>query len=239
MPTNKDFKRLVRARMRKTGESYTAARMQLVKRTPSLATASTDAAQPVKPDYAALAGMSDAAIKAKTGCDWERWVWALDRVKAYEWPHRAIADYVHEKYKVQDWWTQAVTVGYERIKGLRAIGQRRDGHYEATKSKVFAAPLARVYRAFHNARTRQRWLGAVDVTVRTAARDKSMRVAWPDQTLVQIYFTAKGAAKSQVAVQHTKLPNRAAATTVKEFWADRLAALGAVLTRAAPARRRA
>ena len=32
MPTGKDLKRLVRARMKKTGESYTAARAQLLKK---------------------------------------------------------------------------------------------------------------------------------------------------------------------------------------------------------------
>ena len=32
MPTQKDFKRLVRTRMAKTGEAYTAARAQLLKR---------------------------------------------------------------------------------------------------------------------------------------------------------------------------------------------------------------
>jgi hypothetical protein len=34
MPTGKDLKRLVRDRMKKTGESYTAARMQLLKKKP-------------------------------------------------------------------------------------------------------------------------------------------------------------------------------------------------------------
>ncbi len=115
MPTNKDFKRLVRARMQKTGESYTAARARLLTKqqvTPK---------QARTPDYARLAGMmSDAALKAKTGCPWERWVRALDRVQAHTWPHRRIAEYVHEKYKVPGWWSQTVTVGYERIKGLRA-----------------------------------------------------------------------------------------------------------------------
>jgi hypothetical protein len=32
MPTQKDFKRLVRARMAKTGEAYTAARAQLLRK---------------------------------------------------------------------------------------------------------------------------------------------------------------------------------------------------------------
>ena len=154
MPANKDFKRLVRARMGKTGEAYTTARAQLLKRPQrrTSAPAPEPAPQPAAaPDYAGLAGMADATIAARTGCTWERWVHALDRVGAHEWAHRDIARYVHEKYKVPDWWTQAVTVGYERIKGLRAIGQRRGGGYEASKSKVFAVPVARLYRAFHEA----------------------------------------------------------------------------------------
>lgn len=237
MPTNKDFKRLVRARMQKTGESYTSARVHLLKKRPvSVATSPTPTVEPAKPDYAKLAGLSDATLKAKTGCTWERWVWALDRVKAYEWPHREIADYVHEKYKVPGWWTQTVTVGYERIKALRAIGQRRGGGFEATKSKVFPVPLTRLYRGFSDARTRGRWLGGVDLKVRTAKRDKTMRISWPDGTSVELYFTGKGAGKSQVSVQHRKLPDKATATKLKAFWADRLASLTEILT---PARRTA
>jgi hypothetical protein len=231
MPTNKDFKRLVRARMRKTGEAYTTARTQLLTKQHRQATPQP---APRTPDYAKLAGMSDATIKAKTGCNWERWVGALDHVGAHEWSHRVIADYVHEKYKVPGWWTQAVTVGYERVKGLRAIGQRRGGGYEASKSKVIAAPLSRVYRAFSDSRTRRRWLGDVKLTVRTATRNKSMRLTWPDATLVELYFVAKDTAKSQVVVQHGKLADKPAADRLKAYWAERLAALQEMLV---PARR--
>ena len=205
MPTNKDFKRLVRG---------------------SAAPAPAPAAPAV---YAKLAGMSDAMVKAKTGCPWERWVKALDRVQAHTWPHRRIAEYVHEKYKVPDWWSQTVTVGYERIKGLRVIGQRRDGGFEATKSKTFAVALSRLYLAWSDAGTRARWLPGVDLTVRTATRHKYMRITWPDMTSVQVGFAARSAAKSQVQVQHAKLPDKAAATKVKEYWEGRLAALGEVL----------
>ena len=156
MPANKDFKRLVRGRMQKTGESYTAARAHLLKQKPAAAPASarSSTARPATVDYAKLAGRSDAILKEKTGCTWERWVKALDYAQAYTWTHREIAKHVHEKYKVPGWWAQAVTVGYERIKGLRAVGQRRDGSFEANKSRTFAVPLVRLYRAFHDARTR-------------------------------------------------------------------------------------
>ncbi|HZI21394.1 MAG TPA: hypothetical protein VFD76_02725 [Gemmatimonadales bacterium] len=222
MPTNKDFKRLVRGRMQKTGESYTAARAQLLKH----AKPST----PLRVDYATLAGMmSDAALKAKTGCTWERWVHALDRVQAHSWPHRRIAEYVHVKYKTPDWWSQMVTVGYERIKGLRAIGQRRGGGFETSKSKTFAVPIGRLYRAFSDARTRSRWLPEVRLEIRTARANKSMRLTWPDRTSVEIGFLGKGPAKSQVALQHSKLPDHSAAVRLKQFWTERFGALAEVL----------
>jgi hypothetical protein len=228
MPTNKDFKRLVRGRMRKTGEAYTTARAHLLEQKP-LPTVSTSSS-PRPNDYAKLAGQSDAILKEKTGCTWERWVKALDRSKAYTWPHREIAKHVQERYKVPGWWAQTVTVGYERIKGLRAVGQRRDGSFEANKSRTFAVPLARLYRAFEDPRVRARWLPNVDLTVRTATREKSMRITWPDRTSLAVGFMAKGNGKSQVALQHTKLPEKAAATRIKEYWAERLDDLATVLT---------
>ena len=61
MPTDKDFKRLVRGRMHKTGESYTAARAQLRKQKPATSPV------PRPSQYAAIAGKSDALIKERTG----------------------------------------------------------------------------------------------------------------------------------------------------------------------------
>ena len=223
MTTDKDFKRLVRARMQKTGESYTAARSHFAAR--------QSPAKPAKSatvaiDYARLAGRSDEIVKARTGCTWERWVKALDQVRAYEWTHRDIARYVSEKYRIEGWWAQSVTVGYERIKGLRAIGQRRSGAWEASKSRTFAAPLEAIFRAFHDSRRRSRWMTGADPTVRGATPGKSMRLTWPDGSSVIILFAAKGATKSQVAIQHEKLPDQAAAVQMKAYWAERLEALG-------------
>jgi len=230
MPTHKDFKRLVRTRMKKTGESYTAARAHFIAHPRSRPVAPAPAlVRPARPDFEKLAGISDAAIKAKTGCTWERWVVALDHHKAQTWTHREVADYVQKKYKVSDWWSQTVAVGYERIKGRRAIGQRMDGTFEASKSRTFTAPVSRVYRAFQDSRLRARWLPDVDLTVRAARRDKSMRITWPDGTSVEALFTAKGAGKSQLAIQHRKLKAHAASSALKVFWTKRLDALGGVL----------
>lgn len=217
MTVNKDFKRLVRARMRKTGEAYTTARTRL------LATR----AKPVEIDYAKLAGFTDATVKARTGCTWKRWVGVLDYVGADKWEHDKIATYVNEKFKIDGWWAQNVTVGYERIKGLRAIGQRRNGSYEASKTKVFPVSLAKLYRAWSDAKTRKRWL-ADEFTVTTANRNKTIRIKWPDGSNVAVYFYGKGAAKTQVNVQHVKL-DKAGQGRMRAFWKEKLERLGAVL----------
>jgi hypothetical protein len=108
MPRDKDRKRIIRARMKKTGESYTAARAQIISKTQPRPTRTVD--------HAALAGMSDAAVAAKTGRSWPEWVRLLDADNAAALPHREIAALVHEKHGVGSWWTQMVTVGYERLK---------------------------------------------------------------------------------------------------------------------------
>jgi hypothetical protein len=245
MPRNKDLKRLVRARMRKTGEAYTAALAHINNRKPKrVAVTAAAAAVRTTPDsasqslkYAAVAGMSDEKLKAKTGCSWERWVHALDRHGAGQMSHREIVALVSTKYKVDSWWSQTVTVGYERIKGLRARGQRRDGTYEASKSRTFNVPVTTLYDAWSDAVARHRWLDGTKVKVRTATAPKSMRLDWDDRSIIAVGFTAKGKSKSSVAVQHTKLPDRQTADQVKKYWSDKLDALGGVLSSAGPTRK--
>jgi hypothetical protein len=215
MPTQKDLKRLVRSRMKKTGEAYTAARLQVLKK------------REPTPNYAEVAGMSDAVVKKQTGRTWAEWLRTLDEARAVEMPHRQIAQYV-SSLGTPSWWTQMVTVGYERIRGLREKGQRRDGLYEAGKSRTFNVPIENLYDAFANARTRRRWL-EVKVIVRTAAQNKRMRLTWEDDTHVEISFTPKGSAKSVVALVHQKLPNKSAADAIKKTWTQHLDRLAEVL----------
>ena len=254
MPRDKDLKRLVRARMKKTGEAYTTARAQVLKKPRTKTAKATKAAKatrttsaaadPITPaplsassatganaqDYPTLAGMRDEVIEAKTGRDWARWVETLDAHAAADMSHRDIAALVHRQYDVSGWWSQSVTVGYERIKGLRARGQRRDGGFEAGKSRTYDVPVTTLFDAWANARIRKRWLDGATVKVRTATAPKSIRLGWDDGTIVVVGFMAKGTSKSAVALAHTKLPDKETADRLKQYWAERLDALGEVLS---------
>jgi len=223
MTRDKDRKRIIRNRMKKTGESYTTARTHVISR-------GQIKKPPTRPvDHAALAGTSDDTIAAKTGRTWREWVRLLDADDASALPHRDIAALVHTKHGVGDWWAQTVTVGYERIKGLRERGQRRSGTYEANKSRTFNVPVNALFKAWADDGTRRRWLDGVAATVRTATAPKSLRLQWPDGTIVVVGFTAKSGAKSVVALTHTKLRSKVAMVDAKKYWTDRLDALAALV----------
>ena len=207
MPKQKDLKRIVRSRMQKTGESYTAARLQVVKK--------KDA------DLAERAGMSDASVRKATGKNWSQWVKVLDEAGCTSKPHREIVRSVRES-GAPDWWSQMVTVGYERIRGLREKGQRRGGGYEAGKSKTFNVPVRNLFAAFVKRLPS-------NATVKTRTPNKRLRFAWDDGSVVEATFTSKAAGKSTVSVTHQKLPDKASADKMKALWSERLAALADIL----------
>ena len=220
MPKQKDLKRLIRARMEKTGEAYTAARLHIVRQKPS-----------DESDLEKRAGMSSRAITKATGRTWAEWVKLLDRAGAASKPHREIASHV-SSLGTPDWWSQGVTVGYERIRGLRDRGQRRGGGFEATKSRTFPVSVEKLFEAFANARKRRRWLDE-KVTIKSATPPKYMRITWTDGRPVVLGFLPKRGArgdKSSVAIAHGKLPDKAAAEAVKKEWAARFDRLGELLS---------
>src|SRR5262245_31249624 len=234
MPKNKDVKRLVRARMAKTGEAYTTARMHVLARrapagngTANGAMATVPAAAAPPNDFETLAGMRDAAIEAKTGCNWERWVFALDKLGAMSLTHTELAELVHARYSIPSWWSQAVAVGYERIRGKRSKNQVASG-FAVSKSKTFALPVAQLVAAFA-LRTRSQWLDAPTGKARRSKNPHVVRWQDGDRTFVDVYLLPKGSKKTTVNVQHTRLRSSADVDDRRALWAARLDALGAWL----------
>ena len=218
MTRQKSFKRLVRTRMAKTGESYTTARAVLLA-----------AEQPSSTEAPALV-ISDDAIRQRTGRGWEEWFDLLDGWGAFERPHKEIAREVAAELGIEPlaWNTQAITVSYERARGLRAVGERVDG-FGITASKTVGVPVDRLFDAFVSEALRKRWLPD-DLRERTATKPKSARFDWGDgETRVNVTFTAKGEAKATVALEHLRLADAEEAERMKSFWRERMATLKSLL----------
>src|SRR4051794_16016396 len=216
MTAQKSFKRLVRTRMEKTGESYTAARAHLL-----------DGDGPQRISLAT----SDATIRERTGRGWEEWFDLLDEAGAADMSHREIARRLaaEQGADLLAWNVQAVVGSYERARKGRRVGEHEDG-FTVTASKTVAVPIERLYAAFVDADQRARWLPDADLRERTTIEPRSARFDWGDDgSRVHVALAAKGGDKSTAALTHERLPDSGEAARMKVFWRERVAGLKEVL----------
>ena len=160
MTTQQSFKRRVRTRMEKTGESYTAARAQLI----------PDA----EPEWEAR--ISAEKVRERTGRTWNQWFTLLDEWGGAQREHGEIAAWLGAEHGVPGWWAQGITVEYEKARGLRPPGGDRDGTMNAGASKTVAVPVERLYEAFVE-------LGAARAVAAERAAEPAHRPAAPHRPL--------------------------------------------------------
>jgi uncharacterized protein YndB with AHSA1/START domain len=173
--------------------------------------------------------MSDEAVKAKTGKTWKEWFAILDKAGASKLSHQDIVKYLHAKQGVGPWWQQMVTVTYERARGLRKLYEKPKG-FEIGVSRTIKTSVAKLYQAFATEKARRTWLSEDGLTIRKSTPNKSLRITWSDgKSSLEISFSYKNDDKSQVVVQHSKLPDAKASAKMKKFWGAALDRLRASL----------
>lgn len=218
MTKKKSFKRHVRERMSKTGESYTAARAQASQKRDRVGAATARSA-------AAADRPSDEKVKDATGKKWDAWFSILDRWGARERKHGETVGFLMDEHQVSGWWAQSITVGYERARGMRLKHQQSDG-FTIYASKTIAVPVDVLFDAFVNPRSRRKWLADGTMSLRTSQPPNTARFNWTDgSTRVMASFVDKGPSKSTVAVAHERLPDADEAETTKLAWRERLSDL--------------
>ena len=214
MTAQRSFKRLVRTRMEKTGESYTAARLRLLQ-------GGGEPQQPV------ALPTSEETLRERTGRGWEEWFDLLDEAGAADMTHRETARWLADREGLHPlaWNVQAVVGGYDKARRGRQVGEHDDG-FTVTASKTVAVPVERLYDAFVDPALRSGWLPDGELRERTATKPKSARFDWGDGTTrVHVTFAAKGEGKSTATVQHERLPGTQEAERMKAFWRERVTAM--------------
>jgi hypothetical protein len=222
MTRERSFKRRVRERKSKTGESYTAARSHVSQKRDRVQAARTTLATPSDRP-------SDARIKEATGRKWDAWFSVLDRWGARDRKHGETVGFLMDEHSVPGWWAQSITVWYERGRGLRLKHQQADG-FTVYASRTISVPVDVLFDAFVNARSRRKWLTDGTMSLRTSQPGHTARFDWGDgSTRVSVSFLAKGPAKASVAVAHERLPDADEAEMAKASWRSRLATLKSAL----------
>jgi hypothetical protein len=135
--------------------------------------------------------MRDDALISGTGRDWAAWVEMLDAWGARERDHAGIARHGADAHGTSGWWSQAVTVGYERIRGLRKINQRPDG-FSMNASKTVPVPVQALFDMFVDDAVRANWLTEGILRVRTATAPRSARFDVAEGGILAAHFLDKG-----------------------------------------------
>lgn len=218
MTTQKTLKRRVRTRATRTGESYTTARAQVLRK-----------GEPAPPDAIELTGMTDDALRRGSGKRIAEWLEILDAWGAIGHTHAEIARWLAFEHGIGGWWAQSVTVGYERARGIRARHQVAAG-YSVSVTRTMEVGPDRIKEALTDASLRSAWLPDALMRPRATTRGGSLRFDWDDPpSRIVVLLAAKGDGKTQVTLTHEKLPDAYAVERMKPMWRERLGALKELL----------
>ncbi len=230
MTSDKAQKRAIRARMNKTGERYTAARRHFLgEHLPAPESDTQTEPEPAIAPHVADPGMSEEAVQLATGRTWDEWLAVLDVWGAADLSHTEIARHVAEEYRISGWWAQSVTVGYERMRGKRAVHQVADG-FSVSVSRTFPVSVERLFAVFADETERDRWLQSGTLRLRTAQEGRSARFDIGDGRMrLEAFFTSKGTDKASVALQVSKLVNADEVEAARAVWKANLSRLAEVI----------
>ena len=246
MTQQKKLKKAIRARSRKTGESYTAARRHIVQARREPAIAASTPATLVRPVSKIRTRTGEAGLIKKTGHGYDHWFAVLDAFGAPGKGHTASAAHLARDHGVPSWHCQMVTVAYERERGLRAMNQSCAGDFQVNVSKVVAAPLAEVVDVLRTPRRRAAWLKGVDASLGRAleaafagakprdvkVRDSAfarLRYPWAGEA-VEIAVMGKPNGRTSVVASMTKLAGPEQVEERRAQWRAALEGLKGYLT---------
>lgn len=177
--------------------------------------------------------VTDKLIIEKTGKPLEHWFGIVDRkggrAQSPQELYRTVSS-IPALEPLGEWNRNLLATTYAWSRGIRERGERKDG-FEVSVSKTVSAAIDVLYTAWIDDALRFSWLGSGKITIRKATKNKSARITWSDAvTSLSVDFYPKGAAKSQVVVQHQKLASKDDAVRAKAFWSEKLENLKTMLS---------
>ena len=184
--------------------------------------------------------ISDAAVRKATGKGWEEWFTLLDSEGAEALPHKQIARLLHDKgYIASAWWCQMVTVGYERARGKRVLGETEGAGFEIGVQKTLPLLSEHVWNLLTQPEGLALWLGAVPCLrwekgapyetaegtrgeIRSFTPEKHVRLTWqPPQfaapSTLQVSLTPSGT-KTALRFHQEKLASAETREQMRAHW---------------------
>jgi hypothetical protein len=215
MTEQESFKRRIRERMARTGERYSAARRTLIEKSDGKAAGRTWVSQPE---------LTDESVRAGTGRGWDEWCDVIDAWHGRGDGHTAIASWLQNEHGVDSWWSQSVTVGYERITGLRLKHQQPDGTFAAGRSRTVVVDPRALREMLLDDDGRADLFPGTPTDLRSKPGAKQLRIGIGGG-VAQIAMDPQKDGRVKVTVQHEKLATPGEVEEWKQFWGAWLEAL--------------
>jgi uncharacterized protein YndB with AHSA1/START domain len=194
--------------------------------------------------------VTDATCREKTGKTLKQWYAELDGRGGIAKGRRELVNHVYEHCNKDAWWSTTIVVEYERERGQ----EEKDGlpaGYSICSTKTVAAPLAKVFAAFGDAKLLDQWLGPKTgvkleeggtlengdgdrFTFKKVRPQKDVKFTFEraditPATQVEVLFADKGQGKTGITLNHTRIQSRADADRLREGWSEALTKLKSVL----------
>ena len=166
-----------------------------------------------------------ARLERGTGVPLTEWARRLDEAGARELDHTAIARLLVERWEVDQWWAQGVTVAYEQLIGRRVVGQSRDGDFAASASRTLDGAPGEVRERWHAFMTEARRdaLGLEEPSLSDTATWRYWRAGLADGSRVSVNITAKDPGRSTLGIEHKGIGTAEERAAWKDAWAGVLA----------------
>jgi hypothetical protein len=214
MTRQETFKRRIRQRMEKTGERYGAARRALIEKSDTRSGR----------EWVSEPEMAEDTLREATGRGWDQWCDVIDAWPGKDEGHTAIATLLRDDHGVEGWWAQTITVGYERITGLRLPYQQPDGTFSAGKSRTVDADPAMLREMLLDDGDRADLFPGVETDLRSRSTAKTLRLGIGPGT-AQIMIESLDDGRAKVTIAHDKLPTPASVEEWKAYWTNWLEAI--------------
>lgn len=161
-----------------------------------------------------------ARLENGTGTSLAEWTDRLDAAGGRDLDHTAIARMLVERWEVEEWWAQGITVAYEQLIGRRVVGQSCDGDFSASASRTVPGTSTQVrdrWDAFMT-EARRDGLGLEEPSLSDTATWRYWRAAVADGSRVSVNITAKDEGRSTLGIEHKGLETADARTAWKGAW---------------------
>jgi hypothetical protein len=203
--------------MEKTGERYGAARRVLIEQ----------ASAPKQRQWSSEPEMAEETLREATGRGWDEWCEVLDAWPGHGGGHTAIATHLREEHGVEGWWAQTITVGYERITGLRLPHQQPDGTFTAGKSRTVTVDVKLIREMLLDDEARADLFPGLETELRSKPTSKVLRIGIGPGT-AQIALDPQADDRVKITIAHDRLPTAEAVEEWKGYWSDWLEAVDEV-----------